>query len=335
MARKNLLKGFKRPKGVLSFVQEQSESHYGKFTASPFEPGFGTTIGNTLRRALLSSIQGYAISAVKITSYDAEGKAHNISSEFEAIPHIVEDTLEVINNMKKIRLRLADAELDSETVLFEWSGKKTITSSDFAIPGKVDVFGKVQHIMTLSAEAKVELEVQIDFGRGYVPSETNAKFIEIIGTIPVDAIYSPVQKVKYAIQPCRVGQRNDYDKLVLEIWTDGTVRPDDALAEAAKIVKDHMQIFINFDETNEIVTDDDVESDDKMRKLLATPIEELDLTVRSRNGLERENVKNLGELMRLSEADLIRIPNFGKRSLQEIKDKLKDWNLELAGSSAS
>ncbi|MDR1468789.1 MAG: DNA-directed RNA polymerase subunit alpha [Spirochaetaceae bacterium] len=331
MARKNLLKGFKRPKGVLSFVQEQSESNYGKFTASPFEPGFGTTIGNTLRRVLLSSIQGYAISAVKIASYDAEGKQHNISSEFEPIPNIVEDTLEVINNMKKIRLRLTDTDLDSETVLYEWSGKKTVTSADFAIPGKVEVFGRPQHIMTLSAEAKVEFEVQVDFGRGYVPSETNAKFIEIIGTIPIDAIYAPVQKVKFAIQPCRIGQRNDYDKLVMEIWTDGTVRPDDALAEAAKIIKEHMQTFINFDEAGDAVVDDDVEGDEKMRKLLATPIEELDLTVRSRNGLERENVRTLGELMNMSEADLIRIPNFGKRSLQEIKDKLKEWNLELVG----
>jgi DNA-directed RNA polymerase subunit alpha len=335
MARKNLLTGFKRPKCVLSFVQEQAESNYGKFTASPFEPGFGTTIGNTLRRVLLSSIQGYAISAVKITSYDAEGKAHNVSSEFEPIPNIVEDTLEVINNMKKIRLRLADSDLDTDTILLEWSGKKSVTSADFAVSGKVEVFGRPQHIMTLSSGAKIEFEVQIDFGRGYVPSETNAKFIEIIGTIPMDAIYSPVQKVKYAVQPCRVGQRNDYDKLVMEVWTDGTVRPDDALAEAAKIVKEHVQTFINFDESIDAIGDDDVEGDERMRKLLLTPIEELDLTVRSRNGLERENIKNLGELMNMSESDLIRIPNFGKRSLQEIKDKLKEWNLELIGTGSS
>jgi DNA-directed RNA polymerase subunit alpha len=335
MARKNLLKGFKRPKGVLSFVQEQSESNYGKFTASPFEPGFGTTIGNTLRRVLLSSIQGYAISAVKITSYDAEGKAHGISSEFEPIPNIVEDTLEVINNMKKIHLRLADMEADSDTILLEWSGKKQVTSDDFAVPGRVAVLGKRHHIMTLSADAKIDFEVQIDFGRGYVPSETNAKFIEVIGTIPVDTIYSPVQKVKFVIQPCRVAQRNDYDRLVMEIWTDGTVRPDDALAEAAKIVKEHMQIFINFDESPDAVVDFDAEGEERMRKLLSTPIEELDLTVRSRNGLERENIKNLGELVAMSEADLTRIPNFGKRSLQEIKDKLKEWNLELSDAGSS
>ena len=336
MARKNLLKGFKRPKGVLSFVQEQAESNYGKFTASPFEPGFGTTIGNSLRRVLLSCIQGYAISAVKITSYDDKGKAHNISSEFEAIPNIVEDTLEVINNMKKIRLRLTGDDSDLETVTFEWSGKKTITSDDFGVPGKVEVLGKHRHIMTLAAEAKVEFEVQIEFGRGYVPSEVNAKSMEIIGTIPLDAIFSPVERVKYAISPCRVGQRSDYEKLTLEIWTDGTVRPDDALAEAAKIIKEHMQVFINFDESGETASEDEVEGgDDRMRKLLSTPIEELDLTVRSRNGLERENVRNLGDLMKMSEADLIRIPNFGKRSLQEIKDKLKEWNLELTGEGVA
>jgi DNA-directed RNA polymerase subunit alpha len=335
MARKNLLKGFKRPKGVLSFVQEQAESNYGKFTASPFEPGFGTTVGNTLRRVLLSSIQGYAISAVKITSYDAEGKAHNISSEFEQVPNIVEDTLEVLNNMKKIRLRLSDQDSDMETVNFEWHGKKTISSADFAVSGKVEVMGKQQHIMTLTQDARVEFEVQVEFGRGYVPSEVNQKFIEIIGTIPLDSIFSPVERVKYTVLPCRVGQRSDYDKLILEIWTDGTVRPDDALAEAAKIVKDHVQVFINFDESGEVGEDDGIDSEERMRKLLSTPIDELDLTVRSRNGLESKSVKTLGELVQMSENDLVKIPNFGKRSLQEIKDKLKDWNLELVGVSVS
>ena len=223
MARKNLLKGFKRPKSI-TFEHSELRKDYGKFTAAPFEPGFGTTVGNTLRRVLLSSIQGYAITAVKITSYDETGTAHMISSEFETIPNIVEDTLEVINNLKQIRLKLPD-DLESDTLLYEWSGKCEIKSSDFARPGQVEVLSAGQHIMTLMDNARLDFEVQIDLGRGYVPSEVNERYVDVIGTIPLDAIFSPVKKVKYSVVPTRVVQRNDYDKLELEIWTDGTIRP--------------------------------------------------------------------------------------------------------------
>ena len=245
MARKNLLKGFKRPKGI-TFEHSELRPNYGKFIASPFEPGFGTTVGNTLRRILLSSIQGYAITAVKINSCDADGVAHNVSSEFETIPNIVEDTLEVINNLKQIRLRLAE-DAEQDTLFYEWSGKGEIKSDDFGRPGQVEIFSTGQHVMTLMDNAKLDLEVQIDLGRGYVPSEVSERYIDVIGTIPLDAIFSPVKKVKFVVEPTRVGQRSDYDKLVLEIWTDGTVRPDDALAEAAKVAKDHFAVFINFD----------------------------------------------------------------------------------------
>ncbi|MCL2215287.1 MAG: DNA-directed RNA polymerase subunit alpha, partial [Treponema sp.] len=248
MARKNLMQGFKRPKSI-TFEHSELSHDYGKFAAAPFEPGFGTTVGNTLRRVLLSSIQGYAITAVRVESIDANGTTHNVSSEFETIPNIVEDTLEVINNLKQIRLKLHD-DAEQDVLLYEWSGKQEIKSDDFARMGQVDVLSKGLHIMSLMDNANIRFEVQIDLGRGYVPSEVNERYIEVINTIPVDAIFSPVKKVKFNVESTRVGQRNDYDKLVLEIWTDGTVRPEDSLAEAAKIAKDHFSVFINFDENN-------------------------------------------------------------------------------------
>jgi len=326
MARKNLMQGIKRPKS--SFEHGELTHNYGKFVASPFEPGFGTTVGNTLRRVLLSSIQGYAITAVKIESIDANGTTHNVSSEFETIPNIVEDTLEVINNLKQIRLKLPqDAEQD--VLLYEWTGKHEIKSDDFSRPGQVDVLSSGQHIMTLMDNANVRFEIQIDLGRGYVPSEVNERYIEVINTIPVDAIFSPVKKVKFNVESTRVGQRNDYDKLILEIWTDGTIKPEDALAEAAKIAKDHFSVFINFDENNIGIEDDLDDENDHIRKVLNTPVEELELSVRSSNCLKNANIKTIGELTRKTEDDIARTRNFGKKSLQEIKEKLKEWNLSL------
>jgi len=327
MARKNLMKGFKRPKSS-TYEPGELNSNYGKFIAAPFEPGFGTTVGNTLRRVLLSSIQGYAITAVKIVSYDSAGTAHNISSEFETIPNIIEDTLEVINNLKQIRLRLPE-DVEQDILLYEWSGKHEIKSDDFTRPGQVEVLSTGQHIMTLMDNAKVEFEIQIDLGRGYVPSEVNERYVEVIGTIPMDAIFSPVKKVKFAVEPTRVGQRSDYDKLVLEIWTDGTVRPEDALAEASKIAKDHFSVFINFDENNLGLEDDLDEDNERIRSILNTPVEELELSVRSSNCLKNANIKTIGELTRKTEDDIARTRNFGKKSLQEIKEKLKEWNLSL------
>ena len=327
MARKNLMAGIKRPKSF-TFEHGELSQNYGMFIASPFEPGLGTTVGNTLRRVLLSSIQGYAITAVKIESIDANGTTHNVSSEFETIPNIVEDTLEVINNLKQIRLRLPqDAEQD--VLLYEWTGKHEIKSDDFARPGQVDVLSSGQHIMTLMDNANIRFEIQIDLGRGYVPSEVNERYIEVINTIPVDAIFSPVKKVKFNVESTRVGQRNDYDKLVLEIWTDGTVKPEDALAEAAKIAKDHFSVFINFDENNIGLDDELDDENDHIRKVLNTPVEELELSVRSSNCLKNANIKTIGELTRKTEDDIARTRNFGKKSLQEIKEKLREWNLSL------
>ncbi|GMO31251.1 MAG: DNA-directed RNA polymerase subunit alpha [Termitinemataceae bacterium] len=327
MSQRNLLKGFKKPKGRV-FETGELKPDYGKFTASPFEPGFGTTIGNTLRRVLLSSIQGYAITAVRIVSYNEEGAAHNISSELELIPNIVEDTLEVINNLKQVRFKLSD-DIDQIILQFDWAGKQTIKAEDFSQKGSVEVKNPGLHIMTLMDNAHIEMEIQIDLGRGYVPSEVNAQHIEVIGTIPIDSIFSPVNKVKFFVEPVRIGQRSDYDKLTLEIWTDGSIKPEDALAEAAKIAKEHFSLFINFDENSFAVEDDIDEGDEKIRQLLNTPVEELELTVRASNCLKQANIKTIGELVRRTEEDLNKTRNFGKKSLQEIIEKLQEWNLNL------
>ena len=326
MARKNLLKGFKKPKGI-TFEHLETNPNYGKFTAYPFETGFGTTIGNTLRRVLLSSIQGYAVSSVRITSYDADGVPHVISSEFETIPNVSEDTLEILNSLKQIRVRLPGEE--QETLLYEFKGPGTVKSDDFEKEGQLEVFTKDVPVFTMMEGAHLDIEIQVDLGRGYVPAEVNEHYIEIVGTIPMDAIFSPVRKVKYAIEPCRVGQRNDYDKLVLEIWTDGTIAPEDALAEAAKIAKDHFSIFVNFND-NDILGGDDIdEGDERIRQLLNTPVEELELSVRSSNCLKNANIRTIGELTRKTEDDIAKTRNFGKKSLTEIKEKLQEWNLTL------
>jgi DNA-directed RNA polymerase subunit alpha len=178
-------------------------------------------------------------------------------------------------------------------------------------------------------DAKMDVEIQIDLGRGYVPSEVNERYVEVIGTIPLDAMFSPIKKVKFAVEPTRVGQRSDYDKLVMDVWTDGTVRPDDAVAEAAKIVKDHLSVFINFDENN-LGFDEDMDNDnDRIREILNTPVEQLELSVRSSNCLKNANIRTIGELTRKTEDDITKTRNFGKKSLQEIKEKLKEWNLDL------
>ena len=325
MARKNLLKGFKKPKGI-SFEHISTNPNYGKFTAYPFETGFGTTVGNTLRRVLLSSIQGYAITSIRITSYDENGISHVISSEFDAIPNVAEDTLEIINSLKMVRLRLPE-DIEQDTIMYEFKGPGVIKSDDFAKEGQLEIMTKDKLIFTMMEGAHIDVEIQVDLGRGYVPAEVNEHYIEIVGTIPMDAIFTPVPKVKYSIEPCRVGQRNDYDKLVLEIWTDGTIAPEDALAEAAKIAKDHFAIFVNFNDKDVIGSDDNDEGDEGIQKLLNTSVEELELS--GGNCLKNANIRTIGELTKKTEDDIAKTRNFGKKSLQEIKEKLQEWNLTL------
>jgi DNA-directed RNA polymerase subunit alpha len=326
MARKNLLKGFKKPKGI-TFEHSAVEPNYGKFIAYPFERGFGTTIGNTLRRVLLSSIQGYAVTAVKFTSFNEDGTPHLVSSEFEQLPGVREDITDIIAALKKLQIRMPE---DSEgtNLLIECKGPGVITGANFE-RDQVEITNKDLVLFTMMDDANIEMEVQIDLGRGYVPAELNEKYVEEIGTIPIDACFSPVKRVKYTIEPTRVGYRNDYDKLTLEVYTDGTIAPQNALAEAAKIAKDHFQIFINFDETLINSNDEVDEEEEKVRKILNTSVEELELTVRSSNCLKNANIRTIGDLTKKTEDEIAKTRNFGKKSLQEIKEKLKEWNLSL------
>jgi DNA-directed RNA polymerase subunit alpha len=327
MVRKTLLKGFKKPKGI-TFEHSEVTPNYGRFIAYPFERGYGVTIGNTLRRILLSSIQGYAISAVKITSFKEDGSPHFIASEYEPIPEVVEDTPDFINNLKRVQIRLA-GDLEEKTLMVEAKGARTLYAKDLAVDNDVIVSNGDFPIATLMDKASMEMEVQINLGRGYVPAERNEKYIEVIGTIPIDAIFSPITKVKYSVENTRVGQRTDYDKLVFEVWTNGTITPDDALAEAAKIAKDHFTIFINFDEAETASGEEIDEDEERIRVILDTPVEELELSVRSSNCLRNANIRTIGDLTRKTEDEITKTRNFGKKSLQEIRDKLRARGLDL------
>lgn len=325
MARKNLMKGFKKPRSV-SLEHDTVDSNYGKFVAFPFERGFGTTIGNTLRRVLLSSIQGCAVTCVKITYYDESG-AHLISSEYQAIPGVKEDIAEILARMKKLRIQMPE-EIESDTILVECKGPGVVTGADFA-KSRAEILNPEWELITMMEDAHFDLEVQIDLSRGYVPAEINENYKEEVGVIPIDAVFSPVLRVKYSIEPYRVGQRNDYDKLILEVWTDGTISPENALAEAAKIAKDHFSIFINFDESLVSASDEIDETEENVRKLLNTSVEELELTVRSSNCLKNANIRTIGDLTKKTEEEIAKTRNFGKKSLSEIKEKLKEWGLSL------
>lgn len=327
MARKNLLKGLNRPTGLV-FEHTDVETGYGKFVAYPFERGYGATIGNSLRRILLSGIQGYAITAVRITSRGADNSTHTVSSEFEPIPHVAEDTPDIINALKQVRLAL-DEGVEERTIYLEVEGPRILTAGDLAVDSGISITSKDLLIATLMEQARLEIEIQIEFSRGYLPAENSEQFIDVIGTIPIDALFSPIKRVKYAVEDTRVGQRTDYDKLVLEVWTDGTLKPEDAVAEAAKIAKDHYTIFINFEE-EEIAESEELEVDDqRLRTLLDTPVEELDLSVRSSNCLRNENIRTIGDLTLKSEEEIAKTRNFGRKSLQEIKERLSERGLEL------
>ena len=326
MARKNLLKGFKKPKGI-TFEHSLVEPNSGRFIAYPFERGYGTTVGNTLRRILLSSIQGYAVTAVKFTSFNEDGVPHLVSSEFEPLPGVVEDIPDIIARIKKLQIKMPE-DIEGTMLLIECKGPGPVTGANLEM-NNVEIMNKDLVLFTMMEDANIELELQIDLSRGYVPAEVNEKYIEEIGTIPIDANFSPVTRVKYEIEPTRVGQRNDYDKLVLDVFTDGTISPENALAEAAKIAKDHFAIFINFDESLVNSSDEVDEEEERIKKLLNTSVEELELTVRSSNCLKNANIKTIGDLTKKTEEEIAKTRNFGKKSLSEIKEKLKEWNLSL------
>ncbi|WP_422478719.1 DNA-directed RNA polymerase subunit alpha [Pleomorphochaeta sp. DL1XJH-081] len=326
MARKNLLKGFKKPKGI-TFEHSLVEPDSGRFIAYPFERGYGTTVGNTLRRILLSSIQGYAVTAVKFTSFNEDGVPHLVSSEFEPLPGVVEDIPDIIARIKKLQVKMPE-DVEGTMLLVECKGPGVVTGANLEM-NNVEITNKDMVLFSMMEDANIEMELQIDLSRGYVPAEVNEKYIEEVGTIPIDANFSPVTRVKYEIEPTRVGQRNDYDKLILDVFTDGSISPENALAEAAKIAKDHFSIFINFDESLVNSSDEVDEEEERIKKLLNTSVEELELTVRSSNCLKNANIKTIGDLTKKTEEEIAKTRNFGKKSLSEIKEKLKEWNLSL------
>ena len=327
MPRKSLLKGLKRPKGI-TFEHDEVDRSFGRFVAYPFERGYGVTVGNTLRRILLSSIQGYAVSAIHVTSYDADGVPRILASEFDSIPDVVEDTPDVINALKQLKIALTD-DLEEKTILVEAQGPGELTGAEISVDQQVTVLNPELKLATLMDGGNLALEVQIELGRGYVPAERHEQYIQVVGTIAVDAIYSPILKAKYSVENTRVGQRTDFDKLILEVTTDGTVTPEDALAEAAKIAKEQFTVFINFDEDEGSEEDTYDEEDERVRALLNTPVKELELSVRSSNCLQNAQIHTIWDLVTKTEEEIKKTRNFGTKSLDEIKSKLAELNLRL------
>ncbi len=312
-----LWRGFQKPK-KLEVDRESLSATYGRFWAQPFERGFGTTIGNALRRILLSSIEGAAITAVRI-----EGVLH----EFTAIPGVVEDTTDLILNLKSIPLRMHVEH--PETLTLQAQGPGDVTSRDIQTSTNVEVLDKNVHIATLAEGAKLSIEMRARRGRGYVPADQNFDDDLGIGYIPVDSAHSPVKKVNFTVEEARLGQMTDYDKLTLEIWTNGAIAPQDALGQAAKILKDHMAIFINFEEAVDDEFDFPSTEDERLLELLSRPVDELELSVRAYNCLKNADIKTIGDLVVRSEAEMLKTKNFGRKSLNEIKELLAEMGLTL------
>ncbi|TYO95705.1 DNA-directed RNA polymerase subunit alpha [Geothermobacter ehrlichii] len=291
---------------------------YGKFFAEPFERGFGTTLGNSLRRVLLSSLQGAAISSVRI-----KGVLH----EFSTIPGVTEDVADLILNLKGVLIKLHGHE--SRNVRIVKKGAGVITAGDIVTDSHVEILNPDHHIATCSKDADVEIDMVVTMGKGYVPADRNRDEKAPVGTIPIDALYSPIRKVNFTVTNARVGQITDYDKLTIEVWTDGSVRPDDAVAYAAKILKEQLQIFINFDEDQEPQEEEISEEDRRINENLYRSVEELELSVRSANCLKNANIRLIGDLVQKTEAEMLKTQNFGRKSLNEIKDILAEMGLSL------
>jgi DNA-directed RNA polymerase subunit alpha len=308
-----------RPKR-LEVEKETLTPFYGKFTAEPFERGFGITIGNSLRRILLSSLQGAAITSVKI-----DGVLH----EFSTIPGTKEDMTEIILNLKEVRLKLHTE--GPKTIRVKTEGPKVLKAGDIITGDAVEILNPDHYIATLSRDGKLSMEMLVKMGRGYVPAERNKEENQPVGTIPMDAIFSPTKKVNYTVTNARVGQITDYDKLNLEVWTDGSLNPEEAVAHAAKILKDQLSIFITFEEEEEaeMSYSEDVEEKETFNENLLRSVDELELSVRSANCLKHANIKLIGDLVQKTEAEILATKNFGRKSLNEIKEILSEMGLSL------
>jgi DNA-directed RNA polymerase subunit alpha len=289
---------------------------YGEFTIQPLERGFGITLGNALRRVLLSSIQGAAIVSVKI-----DGVLH----EFSTLPGVKEDITDIILNLKGVRFRLGQA--NAKEVHLQVNRPGQITAGDIITDSTIEVLNPEHHIATISGEGKFNASMVVKMGRGYVPAKKELDPDQPEGTINIDAIFSPIKKVNYIVSHARVGQITDYDKLVLEVWTDGSVKPEDAIAYSAKILKKQLDVFINFEEVEEEV--EPVVEDEKgdINKILSRSVEDLELSVRSANCLKNAGINTIGELVQKTEAEMLKTKNFGRKSLSEIKDILSEYGL--------
>lgn len=307
--------------------KETLTEYYGKFYAEPFERGYGTTIGNSLRRILLSSIQGAAVTSIRI-----EGIEH----EFSNIEGVKEDIPEIILNLKALNIKL-DGVKGSTTLYLDVKGPKDVTAEDIELSGNVEILNKNQHIATINENAHVKMEINVELGRGYVSAE---EFLDPededdnIGLIPVDATFSPVKKVRYYVENARVGQKTDYDKLIIEVTTNGTVIPEDAVKFSARILRDHLSLFVNIEEDITFVQEPEEEEEESETSLLEEKldksIEELELSVRSFNCLEAAGIKTIRDLVQKSENEMLRYRNFGRKSLTEIKNILKEMDLSFS-----
>ena len=306
-----------------SLVKDESTATptYAKFTAEPFEAGYGHTVGNSLRRVLLSSLEGAAIVSIQIDGVD---------HEFQTIPNVLEDVVEIILNLKKVKFNTHDHE--THRVVLSVNKEGAITARDIASTNNCEVLNPKHHIATLDKKMKFSIEMNVRKGRGFASGDENKTLDQAIGVIAIDSIFSPVTRVKYAVENTRVGQRTDYDKLVLEVWTDGRITPEESLLQSSAILRHHLDVFVGsddsqveFDQTPEAVSQENT----KLRKLLNMSVNEIELSVRAANCLNNANITTVGQLALKSEAEMLKYRNFGKKSLNEIKDKLEELKLGL------
>jgi DNA-directed RNA polymerase subunit alpha len=302
-------------------LEVDGESHsrfYGKFVCEPLERGFGITLGNALRRVLLSSLRGAAITAVRI---------NDVYHEFSAIPGVLEDVTEILLNLKQVRLKLLTDGI--KTLRLESHGEGEIKAGDIIADGTVEILNPEHHIASLSRDGQLLMEMTTRTGKGYVPAEANKEEDQPIGFIPLDSSFSPIKKVNYVVTQARVGQRTDYDKLTLEVWTDGSLTPENAIAYAAKILKEQLGLFINFEEKAEGLEERPSEEPPPLNENLYRSVNELELSVRAANCLRNANIRFIGELVQKTESEMLKTKNFGRKSLNEIKEILAEMGLHL------
>jgi DNA-directed RNA polymerase subunit alpha len=314
---------FEMPKRLVKDETSATET-YAKFIAEPFETGYGHTIGNSIRRVLLSSLEGAAISSIKV-----DGAMH----EFATIDGVVEDVTDIVVNLKKVLFRAHSR--DPQTLLLSANKEGEVTAADIQLNQNLELVNPNQHICTLDKKKKFEMELEVKVGRGFLPGDENKKPNQSIGVIAIDSLFSPVTRVRYQVENARVGQRTDYDRLILEVWTDGRISPEDALTQASAILQHHLDVFVGYDKNAvefEEVVDKQDEEKSKLKKLLNMSVNEIELSVRAANCLNNANITTVGQLAMKSEQEMLKYRNFGKKSLNEIKDKLAALGLSLGVS---